>query len=51
VAACYAVCDALSNIAKHSVAKHIGNILTKLVLPPAADDNRPVLAIPAFLSA
>ena len=38
-------------ITEPAVAKHIGNILTKLVLPPAADDNRRVLAILAFLSA
>ena len=36
-------------VTEKAVGKHIGNILTKLDLPPAADDNRRVLAVLAWL--
>jgi len=36
-------------VSEKAVGKHINNILTKLDLPPAADDNRRVLAVLAYL--
>jgi DNA-binding NarL/FixJ family response regulator len=36
-------------VSEAAVVKHIGNILTKLDLPPAGDTNRRVLAVLAFL--
>jgi DNA-binding NarL/FixJ family response regulator len=36
-------------VTEAAVAKHIGNILTKLDLPPAQQDHRRVLAVLAFL--
>jgi DNA-binding NarL/FixJ family response regulator len=36
-------------VSEAAVVKHIGNILTKLDLPPADDTNRRVLAVLAFL--
>jgi DNA-binding NarL/FixJ family response regulator len=38
-------------ITEKAVDKHINNILTKLDLPPAADDNRRVLAVLRWLNA
>ncbi|WP_232665018.1 response regulator transcription factor [Pseudonocardia sp. TRM90224] len=43
-----AIASAL-RISEISVAKHAGNIFAKLLLPPAADDNRRVLAVLAYL--
>lgn len=37
-------------ISEKAVAKHIGNILAKLDLPPADDDHRRVLAVLTYLS-
>ena len=36
-------------ISEAAVGKHIGNILSKLDLPPADDDHRRVLAVLAYL--
>jgi hypothetical protein len=36
-------------ITEAAVAKHIGGLLTKLDLPPDADDHRRVRAVLAFL--
>ncbi|WP_067137024.1 response regulator transcription factor [Microtetraspora malaysiensis] len=36
-------------ISEAAVGKHIGNILTKLDLPPAEDDHRRVLAVVTYL--
>ncbi|GII53290.1 DNA-binding response regulator [Planotetraspora thailandica] len=36
-------------VSEAAVGKHIGNILTKLDLPPDEDDHRRVLAVVAFL--
>jgi len=36
-------------ISEKAVAKHIGNIFTKLGLPPSDTDNRRVLAVLAYL--
>jgi DNA-binding NarL/FixJ family response regulator len=36
-------------VTEAAVAKHIGSVLTKLDLPPAADDHRRVRAVLAFL--
>jgi DNA-binding NarL/FixJ family response regulator len=38
-------------VTEKAVDKHVNNILTKLDLPPAADDNRRVLAVLAWLNA
>jgi DNA-binding NarL/FixJ family response regulator len=38
-------------VSEKAVDKHINNIFTKLDLPPAADDNRRVLAVLAWLNA
>lgn len=43
-----AIADALF-VTEKAVAKHINNIFTKLDLPVAADDNRRVLAVLAWL--
>jgi DNA-binding NarL/FixJ family response regulator len=32
-------------VSDKAVEKHVGNIFTKLDLPPAADDHRRVLAV------
>ncbi|MEV4538982.1 response regulator transcription factor [Asanoa sp. NPDC049518] len=45
-----AVADRLS-ITEKAVGKHINNMFAKLDLPPAADDNRRVLAVLAWLNA
>ncbi|OLF08350.1 DNA-binding response regulator [Actinophytocola xinjiangensis] len=44
-----AICAALT-LAPASVDKHIGNILTKLDLPPARDSHRRVRAVLAYLN-
>lgn len=44
-----AICKALV-VTEASVAKHIGNILTKLDLLPGEDDHRRVLAVLTFLA-
>jgi DNA-binding NarL/FixJ family response regulator len=36
-------------VSEKAVAKHIGNIFTKLSLPPSESDNRRVLAVLAYL--
>jgi DNA-binding NarL/FixJ family response regulator len=36
-------------VTEKAVAKHTNNIFAKLDLPPAADDNRRVLAVLAWL--
>jgi DNA-binding NarL/FixJ family response regulator len=36
-------------VSEKAVAKHINNLFSKLDLPVAADDNRRVLAVLAFL--
>ena len=36
-------------VSEKAVAKHTNSIFTKLDLPPAADDNRRVLAVLAWL--
>jgi DNA-binding NarL/FixJ family response regulator len=38
-------------VSNAAIAKHVNNILTKLDLPPDADDHRRVLAVLAFLQA
>jgi DNA-binding NarL/FixJ family response regulator len=38
-------------VSEKAVEKHVNNIFTKLDLPPAADDNRRVLAVLAWLNA
>ena len=38
-------------VTEAAVGKHVGNILTKLDLPPAEDTNRRVLAVLAYLRA
>jgi DNA-binding NarL/FixJ family response regulator len=38
-------------VSEAAVGKHVGNILTKLDLPPAEDTNRRVLAVLAYLRA
>lgn len=45
-----AIADALV-VTEKAVGKHSSNIFTKLDLPPAADDNRRVLAVLAWLEA
>ncbi|QFZ16212.1 response regulator transcription factor [Saccharothrix syringae] len=44
-----AICDALT-LAPPSVEKHIGNILSKLDLPPSDNTNRRVRAVLAYLN-
>ncbi|WNM38496.1 response regulator transcription factor [Micromonospora halotolerans] len=39
------------HVTEAAVGKHVGNILTKLDLPPADDTNRRVLAVLAYLRA
>ncbi|WP_067502981.1 response regulator transcription factor [Actinoplanes sp. TFC3] len=39
------------NVTEAGVAKHVGNILAKLDLPPAEDTNRRVLAVLTYLRA
>ncbi|MCP3787049.1 response regulator transcription factor [Micromonospora sp. A3M-1-15] len=39
------------HVTEAAVGKHVGNILTKLDLPPAEDTNRRVLAVLAYLRA
>lgn len=36
-------------VSEAAVGKHIGNILTKLDLPPAENDHRRVLAVVTYL--
>ena len=36
-------------VSERSVAKHTANIFAKLNLAPSDDDNRRVLAVPAYL--
>jgi DNA-binding NarL/FixJ family response regulator len=36
-------------VTEAAVAKHIGSVLSKLDLPPDADDHRRVRAVPAYL--
>jgi DNA-binding NarL/FixJ family response regulator len=36
-------------VSEAAVGKHIGNILTKLDLPPAEEDHRRVLAVVTYL--
>ncbi|MFF4888816.1 response regulator transcription factor [Micromonospora chersina] len=39
------------HVTEAAIGKHVGNILTKLDLPPAEDTNRRVLAVLAYLRA